>query len=111
MQEQVLLKTGTIPCPETPQKMPVQIVRNTIDGMDASVSDPNLMSFTKIFSFVYSSINTAAPTPSGAATSTAITVTITVETIIGAIPPDLPESMGFANRNSRFTTGSPLISM
>ena len=95
MPVQVLLKIGTIPYQEIQQRKLVQISPNTIDGMDASVSDPNLMSFTKIFSFVYSSINTAAPTPSGAATSTATTVTIIVETIIGAMPPDLPESIGF----------------
>ena len=53
----------------------------------------------------------ADPTPIGTAINAVKTSKYRLEIIIGNIPPDLPESTGLENINSKSMKGSPLIRM
>jgi len=51
----------------------------------------------------------AVPTPSGMVASMQTPIINRVDTIIGAMPPDLPESVGCSVRNVQFTCANPAV--
>lgn len=96
--------------PSAKQKNALPKSPNTIDGTPPSTSsDVRIQRASFDFPVWSSARKIAVPTPSGMVASMQTPIINRVDTIIGAMPPDLPESVGCSVRNVQFTCANPAV--